>query len=40
LTKRILEAALEGEMAVHVGNEPDARAGHNSGKARNGQAKR
>ena len=36
LTKRVLEAALEGEMTGHVGYEPHDRAGHHSGNSRNG----
>lgn len=36
LTKRVLEAALEGEMTEHVGYECHDRAGHHSGNNRNG----
>src|SRR6202165_1381955 len=36
LTKRVLEAALEGEMTEHVGYEPYDPAGHHSGNSRNG----
>jgi transposase-like protein len=36
LTKRVLEAMLEGEMTDHVGYEPYDRAGHGSGNSRNG----
>ncbi len=36
LTKRLLEAALEGEMTEHVGYEPYDPAGHHSGNSRNG----
>ena len=36
LTKRLLEAALEGEMTDHVGYVPYDRAGHHSGNSRNG----
>ena len=36
LTKRLLEAALEGEMTDHVGYEPYDPAGHHSGNSRNG----
>jgi transposase-like protein len=36
LTKRLLEAALEGEMTGHVGYEPHDPAGHHSGNSRNG----
>jgi transposase-like protein len=36
LTKRLLEAALEGEMTDHVGYEPHDPAGHHSGNSRNG----
>jgi putative transposase len=36
LTKRVLEAALEGEMTSHVGYEPYDPAGHHSGNSRNG----
>jgi putative transposase len=36
LTKRVLEAALEGEMTDHVGYEPYDPAGHHSGNSRNG----
>jgi putative transposase len=36
LTKRVLEAALEGEMTGHVGYEPHDPAGHHSGNSRNG----
>ena len=40
LTKRVLEAALEGEMTEHVGYEPYDPAGHHSGNSRNGTAPR
>ncbi len=36
LTKRVLEAMLEGEMTDHVGYEPYDPAGHHSGNSRNG----
>jgi putative transposase len=36
LTKRVLEAALEGEMTAHVGYQPYDPAGHHSGNSRNG----
>ena len=36
LTKRVLEAGLEGEMTEHVGYEPYDPAGHHSGNSRNG----
>jgi transposase-like protein len=36
LTKRVLEAMLEGEMTDHVGYVPYDRAGHHSGNSRNG----
>jgi putative transposase len=36
LTKRVLEAMLEGEMTDHVGYEPYDRAGRGSGNSRNG----
>jgi putative transposase len=36
LTKRVLEAMLEGEMTDHVGYEPNDPAGHHSGNSRNG----
>jgi putative transposase len=36
LTKRVLEAMLEGEMTDHVGYAPYDRAGHGSGNSRNG----
>jgi putative transposase len=36
LTKRVLESALEAEMAEHVGYAPYDPAGHNSGNSRNG----
>jgi putative transposase len=36
LTKRVLEAALEGELTEHVGYEPHDPAGHHSGNSRNG----
>src|SRR3954453_20112665 len=36
LTKRVLEAMLEGELTDHVGYTPCDRAGHGSGNSRNG----
>jgi len=36
LTKRVLEAMLEGELTDHVGYAPYDRAGHGSGNSRNG----
>ncbi len=36
LTKRVLEAALQGEMTAHVGYEAHDPAGHHSGNSRNG----
>ena len=36
LTKRVLEAMLEGELTDHVGYAPHDRAGHGSGNSRNG----
>jgi putative transposase len=36
LTKRVLEAMLEGELTDHVGYAPYDRAGHHSGNSRNG----
>src|SRR4051794_8199245 len=36
LTKKVLEAMLEGEMTDHVGYAPYDRAGHGSGNSRNG----
>jgi putative transposase len=36
LTKRVLEAMLEGELTDHVGYEPYDPAGHHSGNSRNG----
>jgi putative transposase len=36
LTKKVLEAMLEGEMTDHVGYEPYDPAGHHSGNSRNG----
>ncbi len=36
LTKKVLEAMLEGEMTDHVGYAPYDRAGHHSGNSRNG----
>ena len=36
LTKKVLEAMLEGEMTDHVGYEPHDPAGHHSGNSRNG----
>jgi transposase-like protein len=36
LTKRLVESALEGEMTDHLGYEPHAPEGRNTGNSRNG----
>ena len=40
LTKRVLEAALEAEMAEHLGYDKHDPAGRNRGNSRNGPARR
>lgn len=40
ITKRALESALEGELADHLGYEPNAPAGKNSGNSRNGRSRK
>ncbi len=37
LTKRLVESALEGEMTDHLGYEPRAAEGRNTGNSRNGK---
>ena len=39
LTKRLVENALEGEMTEHLGYEPHAPEGNNTGNSRNGMGK-
>ena len=40
ITKRALESALEGEMTDHLGYEPHAAGGKNSGNSRNGRSRK
>lgn len=40
ITKRALESALEGEMTDHLGYEPNAAGGKNSGNSRNGRSRK
>src|SRR6516165_7947803 len=40
LTKTLLESALDGELAEHLGYEPHDPAGHHSGNSRNGIRKK
>jgi putative transposase len=40
LTKAVLERALSAEMTEHLGYEPHAAAGRNSGNSRNGASKK
>ena len=40
LTKRVVEHALEGEMTHHLGYEPHAPEGKNTGNSRNGKRPR
>ena len=40
LTKRLVENALEGEMTEHLGYEPHAPEGNNTGNSRNGMGEK
>lgn len=40
ITKRALESALEGELTDHLGYEPNAASGKNSGNSRNGRSRK
>ena len=40
LTKRLVENALEGEMTEHLGYEPHAPEGKNTGNSRNGRSEK
>ena len=40
LTKRLVENALEGEMTEHLGYEPHASEGRNTGNSRNGKGEK